>query len=69
MQASRKISASEAISMCRQTLSQISVTGPDDCRRLVAVYDNLGLVQDYLDKQETGGDMNGHTNQGTAGDV
>lgn len=69
MQADRQVSAYEAINTCRQILSQISVTGPEDCRRLVAVYDGLGLVQDYLARQNTGGNKNGDTNQGAAGSM
>ena len=48
----RVIKVSEIVTQCRYVLTSMQVVGPVNCKILSAVYDDLGIVEQYLIEQE-----------------
>lgn len=43
----QKILMTDIVRQCRAMLCGITVQGPVNCKALAAVYDDLGIVEDY----------------------
>ena len=60
--------ASDVVAKCRETLCNITVTGPFNARLLANVFDDLCMVEQYMRNQE-GAKTNGNPEKNNNGNV